>query len=230
MQNKLSKKELNDIIQWDIKTWSRALSFWEKNAVLSEGKTVLAIGEREGGLSLWLAKKGLRVVCTDYNEFPETTEKIHQQSGFSDLISYENGVDVTDLSRFHGKQFDFVIFKSVLGALTQKERQLKAMKEMHGVLKPDGQLLFAENMIGTRFHRYLRKKFIRWDTYWRYLRFKQDKDLFKDFRTTKLKTTGFMASLGRSENQRSVLAFFDKGILWAIPYSWRYILFGVLTK
>ena len=192
--------------------------------------TVLAIGEREGGLSMWLAKKGLKVTCSDYNDFPETTEKMHQEYGVSDNITYNRGVDVTDLSRYPDNSFDLVVFKSVIGVLSKKERQKIALNEMHRVLKPGGTLIFAENLIGTKLHVWLRKKFIRWNTYWRYLHLKDDMDLFADFSQKTFKTAGFLANFGRSEGQRSFLAFWDRLNLWWIPKKWRYVLFGVLVK
>ncbi|UKN03311.1 class I SAM-dependent methyltransferase [Paracrocinitomix mangrovi] len=230
MPSNLSKKELHDIIQWDVKTWSRALNFWEQNADLSAGKTVLAIGEREGGLSLWLAQKGLKVTCTDYNDFPSTTEKMHQDYGVSDLIEYHNKVDVTDLSRYPDNHFDFVVFKSVIGVLSEKDRQQKALDEIYRVLKDGGSLIFAENLKATKLHGWLRKKFIRWNHYWRYLHLKDDMDLFSKFQKRIYKTEGFLSNFGRSEKQRSLLAGFDKSVKWMTPKSWRYVLMGVLTK
>ncbi|MEX1000583.1 MAG: class I SAM-dependent methyltransferase [Crocinitomicaceae bacterium] len=230
MQSKLSKKELNDIIQWDVKTWSKALPFWEEHADLQPGKKVLAIGEREGGLSLWLAKKGLEVYCTDYNEFPEHTKQMHQKYGVQDQIAYHQPVDATNLSKYPDNHFDIVVFKSVIGALSEKSRQAKAIEEMHRVLKEGGQLLFAENMVGSALHVRLRKKFVKWDKYWRYLRYKEDQDLFDKFSEKNFTTKGFLANFGRSERQRSVLGNIDKALIWGIPRSWRYVLIGVLTK
>lgn len=226
----LTKKELYDIIQWDVKTWGKCLKFWEQNAKIEAGMNALAIGEREGGLSMWLAKKGLNVTCTDFRDFPQTTKKMHQKYGVDGKITYQEGVDVTDLSRYPDNSFDLVVFKSVIGALTEKVRQKTALNEIHRVLKPGGSLIFAENLKGTQLHVKLRKKFIRWDTYWRYLDLKNDMDLFEKYTDKTFKTTGFMANFGRSEGQRSFLAFWDKLNLWWIPKSWRYVLFGVLVK
>jgi ubiquinone/menaquinone biosynthesis C-methylase UbiE len=228
--SKLSRSQLLDIVQWDVKTWSRTLKFWEKHLDFHTGLSVLAIGEREGGLSLWLAKKGLKVNCTDYNAFPESTQKMHLENNVQELISYDQGVDVTDLSRYKEGQFDIVVFKSVIGVLSEKERQKQALDEMRRVLKPGGTLIFAENLLGTRLHVLLRKKFIRWNSYWRYLNLKDDQDLFMDFSVKKFKTTGFTANFGRSEKQRSFLATMDAAVLWVIPKRWRYVLFGVLVK
>ena len=52
MQN--HKEILKDIVQWDIKTWAKALPFWENNVAIKKEMKALAIGEREGGMSLWV--------------------------------------------------------------------------------------------------------------------------------------------------------------------------------
>ena len=230
MQSKLSKKELQDIIQWDVKTWSKALEYWEKYAELKPGMKVLAIGEREGGLSLWLAQKGLKVSCTDYNDFPDTTTNMHKAYGVSDQIEYHHKVDATNLSRYSDEQFDIVVFKSVIGVLSEKDRQKTAIEEMRRVLKTGGKLIFAENLKGTKLHVWLRKKFIKWNSYWRYLILKKDMDLFDGYSKKQFKTTGFIAAFGRSEAQRKFLGYLDNLITWMLPSSWRYVLIGVLTK
>ena len=44
---------LKDIIEWDIKNWSKALYFWKRYLPKQKEVQALAIGERNGGLSLW---------------------------------------------------------------------------------------------------------------------------------------------------------------------------------
>ena len=219
-----------DIIQWDIKTWSKALPFWQKNVSIKSEMRALAIGEREGGISLWLALQGVNVVCTDYNDFPKETTQLHKRHNVSDRIYYENGIDLADLSKFPSSSFDLVVFKSVLGALSKKEKQQKAFEEMNRVLKPGGAILFAENSKGSKLHSVFRKKFIKWNSYWRYLDYKRDQDLFVGFSSVKLTTSGFIAVFGRTEKQRSVLAAFDRIINPILPPSFNYVVFGVLTK
>ena len=228
MQN--HKEILKDIVQWDIKTWSMMLTFWEKNFAIKKEMKALAVGEREGGMSLWLALKGVNVTCTDFNDFPEETSQLHKRYKVNEKIAYEKGVDVTDLSMFPENSFDIVVFKSVLGALSKKERQQKAFDEMRRVLKPGGAILFAENSKGSKLHVSLRKKFIKWNSYWRYLDYKKDQDLFAGFSSVKLTTKGFSATFGRSEKQRKVLATFDSVIQPILPSSLNYVIFGVLTK
>ncbi len=155
MQKKHSKKELADIIQWDIKNWSKCLSFWEKNADLDTSKRVLALGEREGGISLYFAQNGHEVICSDYNPMPETTKLMHADYGVSDKITYQK-IDMKDIN-LEDASVDVVVFKSVIGALGNKEDQEKALNEIYRVLKNDGVFLFAENLEGSKLHNYLRK-------------------------------------------------------------------------
>ena len=89
MPLQLSKKQLADIIQWDIKNWSKCLDFWEENADLKPNQKVLALGEREGGMSLYFALKGHEVICSDYNPMPDTTKVMHAEYGVADKISYQ---------------------------------------------------------------------------------------------------------------------------------------------
>ena len=217
-----------DILQWEIRSWSRALPFWEKHIRVDRPLKALGIGEREGGLSLWLASKGIDVTCTDLHSFPPGTRDLHLRYGVSDRITYAQA-DATAL-QFPDRSFDLVFFKSVIGALGSKEAQKKAIDEMHRVLKPGGKLLFAENLHGSPLHRWLRKRFVAWDSYWRYLDPIEDRDLFKTFSFFDQRTTGFIANLGRSEAQRDLLARLDLILLPLVPIRQRTILYGVGVK
>ncbi|MES2799323.1 MAG: class I SAM-dependent methyltransferase [Bacteroidota bacterium] len=230
MKSNTPQEDLQDIIQWDIKTWSQALDFWEQNAEIPKGTNALTIGERGGGMTLWLAKKGVHVICSDYNDFPESTAILHQKHEVESLVSYKDKVDVCDLNDFPAESFDIVVFKSVIGALSEKEKQVKALAEIHRVLKNGGILLFAENLEGSTIHQWVRKKFVRWGSYWRYLNFEQDQDLFAAYSSKKFHQVGFLSGFGRSEKQRNFLASIDKGIQKITPSRWKTVLIGVLKK
>lgn len=219
---------LTDIFQWEVRSWSRALPLWQKHLPTSRPAMALGIGEREGGLSLWLAGQGLNVVCSDLHPFPETTTALHERHGVRDRITYKLA-DATALP-FPDACVDVVIFKSVIGALGSKEKQTLAIREMHRVLKPGGVLLFAENLHGTALHRWLRKRFVAWDSYWRYLDVKQDRDLFAPFARVDDATTGFLANLGRTEGQRDLIARFDGLVMPLIPTGMRTIWYGAAIK
>ncbi|MGY0217465.1 class I SAM-dependent methyltransferase [Endozoicomonadaceae bacterium StTr2] len=222
----LSEKEVSDIIQWDIKNWKRSLSFWDKHFPVRKGMKVLAIGEREGGLSLYFAKNGCDVLCTDFRDFPDATKEMHKNYGIE--VSYVR-VDMTAIP-CQENTFDIVVFKSVIGALGDKKRQNTAMNEIYRVLKPGGALLFSENAKGFILYHYLRTIMNSWSYRWRYITTKDIEQWQSPFSTVYTDTYGFLSLLGRSEKQRSILAFFDKIFCRLTPKKWHYILFGVFIK
>lgn len=121
-------------------------------------------------------------------------------------------------------------FKSMIGALGDRERQVQSLCEMHRVLKPGGVLLFAENLAGTRMHRWLRKRFVAWDNNWRYLSWPAERELFAPFAKLDVRTTGLLANLGRSEAQSDLLARCDGLLCRAVPARWHTVVYGVATK
>lgn len=225
---KLTKHALKDIIQWDIKNWSKCLNFWEENAELDSSKKVLALGEREGGISLYFALKGHEVICTDYNPMPETTKKMHERYGVSDLIS-NSQIDMKAID-LEDESVDIVVFKSVLGALGNEEDQKKALSEIYRVLKKDGTLCFAENLTGSAVHRYLRRKFVNWGERWRYITRTEMLKWGSNFKSHHTKSFGVVGLFGRSEKQRQFLGFIDLIKTPFTPKKWRYIIFGVFKK
>lgn len=86
----LTKQLLSDIIEWDIVNWSKSLAFFEKSGIEFDGKKALAIGERHGGLSLWLALNGAEVISTDLNGVSEEAKKKHRAHGVAEKVSYSN--------------------------------------------------------------------------------------------------------------------------------------------
>lgn len=223
-----SKEELEAIIQWDVKNWSKALDFWNQHLRIEPGMRVLALGEREGGLSYYFAKQGCEVVCSDYNDFPETTVDFHREKKVSDSISYRQ-IDMRNID-FEEETFDVVVFKSVIGALGNKEDQDQAIREIHRVLKPNGAFLFAENAKGSKALQALRRRMVNWGERWRYISSKDVGYWSSLFTDSHVKTYGSTAVLGRSEKQRSTLASLDKVFSPITPRRWRYIFFGVMTK
>ena len=216
--------------QWEVRTWSRALPLWQKTmrAIPGQGGNALALGERDGGLSLMLAEQGFRTICSDLNGPTPKAEELHRSLGVDLAITYE-AIDATAIPK-PDNSFDVVVFKSMIGALGSKERQAQAIREMHRVLKPGGVLLFAENLSGTAMHRWLRRRFVAWDHYWRYLQLPADRDLFTPFSRVELHTTGCLANLGRSEWQRDLLARVDALIGPVVPSTWHTVVYGVAEK
>lgn len=228
MQNKFSKEEIEEIIQWDVKNWKNALPFWDAHFDIKPGMKVLALGEREGGLSYYFAKLGCEVYCTDYFEMPEVTQEMHKQKGVSDKIKYKQ-IDIRSID-FDDQEFDIVVFKSVLGVVNDKAGQDQSIKEIHRVLKPGGAFLFAENTAASKFHAYMRRKFIKWNDIWRYIPLSDFKEWSSWFSKSDFKVHGFMALFGRSEGQRKAISTFDSIVKPITPKNWKYIYFGVYIK
>jgi len=220
-----------EILQWDTKSWSNALDFWEENVNWNEVEKGLELGGHEGGLSLWLALKGKKVVCSDLMDVRLTAEALHQKHQVSSLIEYVD-IDATNIP--YENHFDVIVFKSIIGGIGRNDNveiQKKVFKEIYKALKPGGKLLFAENLKGSKLHRYLREKFTGWGKTWRYVSLAEMGEFMKDFSELKMKSTGVLATFGRSETQRNFLASLDGLILNAVsPMSWKYIAYGVATK
>lgn len=219
---------VKDVIEWDVVNWSKCLPFFGRLAGDLTGKKALAIGERHGGLSLWLAYKGAVVTSTDLEGVSGEAKAMHQRYQVTNLITYENA-DLTSL-RYPDSSFDVVMFKSVLGALRSKENQQKGISEIYRVLKPGGVLLFAENLVASPIHTFLRKKFIKWASYWRYITIEEAEELCGMFSSFSFKTAGFTGAFGRSEGQRRMLGKLDGFLEKMVPSKNRYIIFAVCKK
>jgi ubiquinone/menaquinone biosynthesis C-methylase UbiE len=219
---------IKDVIEWDVVNWGKCIPFFVENSDGFSGKKALAIGERHGGLSLWLAKHGATVVSTDLKGVSDEAKTMHHRYNVTSLISYEKA-DLTAL-KFLDDTFDIVIFKSVLGALRSKENQQKGISEIYRVLKPGGTLFFAENLVASSIHTYLRKRFIKWASYWRNITVDEAQEFSKKFSSFTFKTAGFTGAFGRSEQQRRILGKLDNLLENAVPQKNRYIIFVVCKK
>src|SRR5262249_3489070 len=219
-------------IEWDVRNWSAALDFWLAHTTLKIPQCdALELGSRNGGLSLWMALQGARVVSSDVVLPTETASLSHQARGVSNLIRYE-AIDATRIP--YTAKFDIVLFKSMLGAVGKfggRAGQAQAIKEMHKALKQGGELFFAENLVGSGLHQFLRKKFVRWGTSWRYVSVAEMEEFLSPFNRVQYRTLGFAGAFGRSEMQRNVLGLLDtKAFNHAVPERWRYIIVGVAKK
>ena len=227
----MEKKLIQDILQWDIKSWSKALDYWENNMDWSTIENGLELGAREGGLTLWLALKGKKMVCSDLTEVQKTAEPIHNQYGVKKLIVYED-IDGTHIP--YENYFDVIAFKSIVGGIGSHdnvEKQQQLFKEIYKALKPGGKLLFAENLMASPIHQKLRKKFIKWGNRWRYVSLDEIESFLTEFSSYQLKTTGVIATFGRTEKQRSFLSILDRIIFNRVcPKSWNYIVYGIAEK
>lgn len=173
--------ELNNqrIIEWDVLNWSRSLDFWEnyiQDYIPSETK-VLALGERNGGLSLWLASKGFNVVCSDYGGIQAEVQNAHMEYKGHQNIEYCD-VDIFKIP-FENEKFDIVIAKSVIGGLKlvhndkntrSLENQKLALTEIFRILKKGGVFLGAENLVGHYLINKIRNLYKSGNIGWRHLK------------------------------------------------------------
>ncbi len=222
---------IKDIIQWDIKSWSKALTYWDNNIEWDKVQNALELGGREGGLSLWLALKGINTICSDLKDVKNTAESLHARYKVSSLIKYED-IDATNIP--YKNHFDIIVFKSIIGGIGRNDHyevQQRVFKQIYQALKPGGKLLFAENLIASPFHQRLRNKFVNWGSSWRYVSIKEMKEFLKEFSTYSILTTGVLGTFGRNESQRNFLSRVDHIILNKVcPDSWKYVAYGIAEK
>jgi len=225
------KKITKDILQWDVKSWSKALDYWDNHIEWDKMKIGIELGGRQGGLSLWLALKGKETICSDLKDVEITAAHLHKQHNISSLIKYQD-IDATNIP--YENFFDLIVFKSIIGGIGHNdnmEQQQKVFDEIYKALKPGGKLLFAENLIASSFHQRLRNKFVNWGSSWRYVSIKEMNGFLKKFSSHKIKTTGVIATFGRNEKQRQYLAIIDELLLNKIcPDKWKYIDYGIAEK
>lgn len=223
---------LRDCVEWDIVNWSKALVFWDKSIDLNNKNfSCLELGGRRGGLSLWLAGKGNDVICSDYENPHNRASKVHSKYAFQDRISYQ-AIDATDIP--YENHFDIIAFKSILGGISrngQKHLVDVVLGQILRALKPGGTLLFAENLVASALHQFLRKKMTGWGSYWNYLDLDDVEDLFSHFDALQYDTAGFLGAFGQREYQRRILGKIDTLVCDRLLHNkMKYIIFGVAKK
>jgi len=223
---------LDDIIEWDIPNWSVALDYWRKHTLQNSSSIrALEIGSRHGGLSLWAALNGMKVLRTDLEGPSNKAIEKHKKYKVSDCIKYEtlNALDIP-----YGGEFDVVLFKSVLGdigRLNNRDNQVKAINEIHKSLKKGGELWFAENLVASPFHWLFRSRCVEWGNTWRYVTIQEMNEYLSIFSEVKYTTVGFLGCFGRTSFQRLLLGKMDRIIAdKLVPEIWRYIIIGIARK
>lgn len=237
MADTINNIPLADIIEWDVKNWSQLINYWQPIvSTLPRDATVLAIGERNGGLSLWLASIGFNVLCTDINDITERAEQLHGLHGLAHKIKYDT-LDIVN-ANWQPEQFDLIIAKSVIGGLKSVkgrgstrsiEAQEKAMHNIFKLLKPGGYFLSAENLKGGWLVQLSRKVTNRGKG-WRHPAYSELERLFTPFPVVQTKTFGILPTLFRSRVMNDISYFLNKYVLFFIPAKSRYIGFTVARK
>lgn len=220
---------MTDLVGWDVRTWSAAFRLWE--GVVAEAPPVLRcleIGAGPGGPSLWLARKGHDVLCTNQAQTVEIASPLHERYEYSGSIEYQT-IDARELP--FESEFDIAVFKSVLGGVGDRAEQAKVVAGLLRSLKPGGRLLFAENIRGTVVHQAARSlMFRRRRADWRFNSFYRLRELLGGFSSVTMNTAGVTAVFGTTEARRSALAGADRILAPITPPSWRYMAYGVATK
>jgi SAM-dependent methyltransferase len=220
-----------DFVEWDLANWAPALDFWTQTTSLDLSRVIaLELGAGLGGLSLWLALQGARVVCSDLRGATAEARALHRRHGVEHLISYQV-IDATSIP--YAEHFDLVLFKSVLGDVGRggrKDRQARAMREIHQALKPGGELWFAENLTGSVLHRFARK-FIKRGSLWRYVSLTEIRQFLSPYRRHDFRASGFLGVFGRDGLPRRLFGSCDRLLFnHVVPASWRYVVFGTAKK
>lgn len=227
----MTKELIADVIQWDVKSWKKTLLYWEQAVDWSKVGSALELGGRQGGLSLWLALKGIPVVCSDLTHTEETARPLHEKYDVGNLITYEN-IDASAIP--YENRFDVIVFKSIIGGIGRSDNlqaQEQVFREIRKALKPGGKLLFAENLVGSALHGKVRKRFVDWGNQWRYVSLDEMKTFLAPYSDYEIRTSGVLATFGRSERQRDMLAVIDNSFLNALtPDKWKYICYGIAEK
>lgn len=224
--------EYGPFVEWDERNWSVAPAFWEARTRLDLGRcTALELGGRHGGLSHWLALRGAAVTCSDLDGPSPRARARHRDAGIADRVAYA-ALDATRLDL--EQAFDVVVFKSLLGALEGPDRaaaQREAVARMHRALRPRGELFFAENLLASPAHRFLRERYVAWGRRWRYVTIDEMLAYLSPFAEVEYRTIGFSGAFGRSRRQRSWLGAVDRaGLDRLVPPRWRYIILGVARR
>jgi len=227
-------RQFRKYFEWDSYTWVKSVELWNEaiDKLKKSDIKFLEIGAGRGGMTAYLDKiiSGSGY-CTDQENPVNNAKKTHELLDVKSDIQYL-AADALDLP-FQDNFFDIVIFKSVLGAIGAKDsfkNQERAISEMYRVLKPDGMLLFAENLKASNLHNFLRRKFTSWGNDWRYVNIEEMSHLLSGFESLEFSTTGFLACFSRAKYLNRFLNLFDKITNRFVPESWNYLIYGYAIK
>jgi SAM-dependent methyltransferase len=168
------------------------------------------------------------VICSDRAEPGDTAKELHRSWGVADRIEYQV-IDAVHIP--YEERFDIIVFKSVLGgiwAYRGTEVAHEVIRQIHKALKPNGTLLFAENLRASSLHMAFRKKFA--DRRWHYPTLQQMVDLLKPYSNVEYRLAGFLGMFGPTGGWRNGLGHVDHAIAPLTPDRWRYVMAGVAQK
>ena len=220
----------NDIFGWDIENWSHALKYWENHIPDKDTLNCLELGARSGGPSLWLSLNGHMVKCSDLSKPGNDAKLLHEKYDVSDKIEYM-AVDALNIP--FENQFDVIIFKSIIGGVSRDGQDYNkplVFQQIKKALKPQGVLLFAENLKGSMIHQLGRRLFRRWGASWNYMTRKELEYCLEIFEAYEIKSNGFLSAFSSRKFTSRVLIGLDKLLKPVIPFSWKYVVYGHAIK
>jgi SAM-dependent methyltransferase len=228
---------VQDIIEWDVRNWSQLMHYWlPVLEQLPRDSKVLAIGERNGGLSLWLALMGFHVTCTDITDIAASASALHKKHGVTDRIEYKRLDIVND--EWPQEQFDVIIGKSVIGGVKPTrgrsssrnfEALEQAMQHIHRLLKPGGYFFSAENLQGGILNRYMRHR-LKGSKGWYYLSLSELDKLFGPFSLVQTKTFGILPTFFSNKAVNNTMYMINRCLQPLLPLGSKYIAFTVARK
>lgn len=230
---KYRRRIKRDIVEWDVVNWWKFIETIESKSIDCKHKKVLELGARNGGLSLYYAKKHARVICSDVYGPSPLAHELHQKYKVMTNIEYQ-AIDATNIPDSYKNQFDFVTFKSVFGGIGAGgniDKQRKMATNIRKCLKPGGLVIFAENMQASKIHQFFRERFRTYGTRWHYEREKEIEELFGDFELCHKEYCGVLGCFGWKEWMRTVLGRLDTILFERIfPDKWKYIGIFIYKK
>lgn len=230
--------DAKDILSWDVHNWSEILPFWNERLRTLDRKAtnVLALGEREGGLSVWLASQGFRVICSDIEGIRPEVVARHRQFNFAHQLTYGD-VNVFDMP-YDDCHFHLVVCKSVIGGLKLRrndpatrtlDNQRKAVDEIRRVLKPGGLFLGAENLRGHCALRIARQWHKKGRVGWRHLTCEEIRYLFGSFARVETKCFGLVPGMFRRDLMNRCVHRFNRLVDAFAPDDAKYIC-GIIAQ
>ena len=206
---------VSDIIEWDTVNWAKFLDFIDESKIDFHGKKILALGEHNGGMSLYFALRGGDVLCSDLDGPTNKARSLHKKYGVDSQIQYA-AVDAIHISDEFNREFDVVTFKSVFGGIGSNNNykaQEECVDSIYRSLKNGGYCIFADNMRGSFIHMFLRKYFSPCGRIWHYETDDEVRNMFRKFVFIKSRYFGVLGTLlGRNEPQRRFLGKLDSMI------------------